>query len=128
MSPNNKKKLNLIRIKLDKLDNSLLALIKKRTLLVNEVVKLKEFKKEIIDKERINSILKKIKGTPPQRAKRLLTPPRSMRVHSNPFCDNNSSNNVIAPPSSGVTDGHLIRFAVNSNASIFFISVSIQKT
>ena len=45
MSPNNKKKLNLIRVKLDKLDNSLLALIKKRTLLVNEVVKLKEYKK-----------------------------------------------------------------------------------
>ena len=62
MSPNNKKKINLIRVKLDKLDNLLLALIKKRTLLVNEVVKLKEYKKEIIDKERINSILKKIKS------------------------------------------------------------------
>ena len=62
MSPNNKKKLNLIRIKLDKLDNKLLDLIKNRTSLVKEVLKLKEFKKEIVDKKRINFILNKIKG------------------------------------------------------------------
>ena len=43
MSPNNKKQLNLIRIKLDKLDNKLLSLIKYRTRLVKEVLKLKEF-------------------------------------------------------------------------------------
>ena len=61
MSPNNKKKLNLIRIKLDKLDNKLLELIKYRTSLVKEVLKLKEFKKEIVDKKRINFILNKIK-------------------------------------------------------------------
>ena len=60
MSPINKKKLNIIRSKLDKLDNKLLALIKYRTNLVKEVLKLKEFKKEIIDKKRINFILKKI--------------------------------------------------------------------
>ena len=62
MSPKNKKKLNLIRIKLDKLDNNLLDLIKYRTSLVKEVLKLKEFKKEIVDKKRINFILNKIKG------------------------------------------------------------------
>ncbi len=62
MSPKNKKKLNLIRIKLDKLDNKLLDLIKYRTSLVKEVLKLKEFKKEIVDKKRINFILNKIKG------------------------------------------------------------------
>ena len=62
MSPKNKKKLNLIRIKLDKLDNKLLGLIKYRTSLVKEVLKLKEFKKEIVDKKRINFILNKIKG------------------------------------------------------------------
>ena len=62
MSPNNKKKLDIIRIKLDKLDNKLLSLIKYRTKLVEEVLKLKEFKKEIIDKKRINFILKKIKA------------------------------------------------------------------
>jgi chorismate mutase len=61
MSPKNKKKLNIIRVKLDKLDNKLLSLIKYRTNLVNEVLKLKEFKKEIIDKKRINFILNKIK-------------------------------------------------------------------
>ena len=60
MSPKNKKKLEIIRSKLDKLDNKLLSLIKHRTNLVNEVLKLKEFKKEIVDKKRINFILKKI--------------------------------------------------------------------
>ena len=62
MSPNNKKKLDIIRIKLDKLDNKLLSLIKYRTKLVEEVLKLKEFKKEIVDNKRINFILKKIKA------------------------------------------------------------------
>ncbi len=61
MSPKNKKKLEIIRSKLDKLDNKLLSLIKYRTNLVKEVLKLKEFKKEIIDKKRINFILRKIK-------------------------------------------------------------------
>tara|TARA_B100001540_G_C15362179_1_gene441770 strand:- start:134 stop:424 length:291 start_codon:yes stop_codon:yes gene_type:complete len=61
MSPNNKKKLALIRVKLDKLDNQLLSLVKKRTILVNDVLKLKEFKNEIVDKKRINLILKRIK-------------------------------------------------------------------
>ena len=61
MSPKNKKKLEIIRSKLDKLDNKLLSLIKYRTNLVKEVLKLKEFKKEIVDKKRINFILKKIR-------------------------------------------------------------------
>jgi chorismate mutase len=61
MSPINKKKLALIRIKLDKLDNELLNLIKKRSNLVNEVLKVKIHKKEIIDQKRIDFILKKIK-------------------------------------------------------------------
>jgi len=60
MSPKNKKKLEIIRFKLDKLDNSLLSLIKYRKNLIKEILKLKEFKKKIIDKKRINSILKKI--------------------------------------------------------------------
>ena len=61
MSPIRKKKLEVIRKKLDKLDNSLLSIIQKRTLLVNEVVKLKKFKKEIVDKKRIRVILTKIR-------------------------------------------------------------------
>ena len=60
MSPKNKIKLEKIRSKLDKLDNNLLSTIKKRTILVKKVLKLKEYKKEIVDKKRINSILKKI--------------------------------------------------------------------
>ena len=61
MSPTNKKKLNLLRIKLDRLDNDLLKLIKKRSNLVNEVLKVKIQKNEIIDQKRINFILKNIK-------------------------------------------------------------------
>ena len=61
MSPINKKRLNLLRIKLDRLDNDLLKLIKKRSNLVNEVLKVKIHKKEIIDQKRISFILKKIK-------------------------------------------------------------------
>ena len=61
MSPIKKKKLNLIRNKLDNLDNSLINIIKKRTFLVKKVLSLKETKKEIVDKNRIRKILKNIK-------------------------------------------------------------------
>ena len=61
MSPLKKKKLNIIRKRLDKLDNSLIRIIKKRTELVKDVIKLKEYKNEIIDKIRIDRILKNIK-------------------------------------------------------------------
>ena len=61
MSPLNKKKLDSLRLKLDKLDNELLILIKKRSNLVNQVLKVKFYKNEIIDKKRITFILKKIK-------------------------------------------------------------------
>ena len=49
-----------IRKKLDKLDNLFLKLIKKSTNLVNEVIKNKKFKKDIIDRKRIEIILKNI--------------------------------------------------------------------
>ena len=49
-----------IRKKLDKLDDKLLNLIKKRTYLVSQILKNKKFKKEIIDKQRIKVILKNI--------------------------------------------------------------------
>ena len=61
MSPINKKKLKKLRQNLDKLDNSFITLIKKRTRLVNEVLKLKQYKKEIVDKKRIKFILNEIK-------------------------------------------------------------------
>ena len=49
-----------IRKKLDKLDNKLLDIIKKRTRLVNLVIKNKSFKKDIVDKKRISVILRNI--------------------------------------------------------------------
>ncbi len=61
MSPKNKKKLLILRRKLDQVDNKLLNLLKIRSSYVKNVLSLKEFKKEIIDKKRINIILKNIK-------------------------------------------------------------------
>ena len=55
------KKILKIRKNLDLLDNMLLNIIKKRMLLVNSILKEKEFKKQIVDKKRINLILKNIK-------------------------------------------------------------------
>ena len=49
-----------IRKKLDKLDNALLEIIKKRSNLVDLVIKNKKFKKDIVDKKRIAVILKTI--------------------------------------------------------------------
>ena len=52
MSPLKKKKLSKIRIDLDKLDNILIKIIKKRTNLVKKVLALKEKKiKSLIKKE-----------------------------------------------------------------------------
>ena len=61
MSPNKKKKLAKLRKSLDKLDNSFIKLIKKRTALVKQVLKLKETKSQIIDRKRINFILNQIR-------------------------------------------------------------------
>ena len=55
------KKINIIRKKLDKLDLKMLSIIKKRSLLVNQILKQKEFKNQIIDQKRIKKILNKIK-------------------------------------------------------------------
>ena len=54
------KKILKIRKELDKLDNDLLDIIKKRTKLVDKVIQNKKFKKDIIDKKRIAVILKNI--------------------------------------------------------------------
>ncbi len=61
MSPFKKNKLNRIRSELDKLDNILIKIIKKRTNLVKKVLLLKERKNQIIDQKRISFILKNIK-------------------------------------------------------------------
>ena len=55
------KNILLIRKKLDKLDNNLLGIIKRRTKLVDQVIKNKKFKKDIVDRKRIKIILKNIK-------------------------------------------------------------------
>ena len=61
MSPLKRKKLRKIRFQLDKLDNSLIKVIKKRTNLVKKVLMLKENKNQIVDQKRIQSILRNIK-------------------------------------------------------------------
>ena len=61
MSPKNKKKLLILRKKLDYVDDKLLNLLKIRANYVKNVLLLKEFKKEIIDKKRIKIILSRIK-------------------------------------------------------------------
>ncbi len=49
-----------IRKELDKLDNILLNIIKRRSRLVDTVIRNKKFKKDIIDKKRISIILRNI--------------------------------------------------------------------
>ena len=61
MSPHKRKKLSKIRLELDKLDNSLIKVIKKRTNLVKKVLALKDKKNQIVDQKRIRSILNNIK-------------------------------------------------------------------
>ena len=61
MSPDNLKKLIKLRKNLDNLDNSFIDLIKKRTELVKKVLKLKEYKNQIVDKKRIKLILNQVK-------------------------------------------------------------------
>ncbi len=61
MSPSKQKKLNILRKKLDLLDNKLIKLIKIRTNIVKKVLKLKTYKNQIVDKKRISTILKNIR-------------------------------------------------------------------
>mgnify|MGYP001240896468 FL=1 len=61
MSPENKKKLNALRKRLDILDNKLLSLISIRSNIVKDVLELKNHKSEIVDKKRIAKILNNIK-------------------------------------------------------------------
>ena len=61
MSPLNKKKLIILRKKLDNLDNVLIKVIKKRTQLVKQVLSLKTYRNQIVDKKRIKKILNNIR-------------------------------------------------------------------
>ena len=80
MSPKNKKKLLILRRKLDLVDNKLLNLLKIRSIYVKNVLSLKEFKKEIIDKKRIKIILKNIKN---KSIKKGIDPKISNRIWKN---------------------------------------------
>ena len=55
------KKLKKARTEIDKIDQKLFLLIVKRTRIVKHMLGLKKYKKQIVDKKRINEILKKIK-------------------------------------------------------------------
>ena len=77
MSPKNKKKLNLLR---KKLDYRLLKTIKKRTEIIKKVISLKSFKNEIVDKKRITTILKKIKK---ESLKKNIDPKITQRIWKN---------------------------------------------
>ena len=61
MSPIKKKKLEKLRKQLDKLDDSLIKIIKIRTKLVKQVLNLKDYKNQIVDQKRIKKILNNIK-------------------------------------------------------------------
>jgi len=56
-----KKKLQIARNKIDNLDNRFLLLIKERTNLVNQVIKIKKYKNQIVDNVRINKVLRNIR-------------------------------------------------------------------
>ena len=61
------KKIIIIRKKLDKLDDAMLGIIKVRSNLVNQILRNKQYKNQIIDKKRIELILKRIKKIISQR-------------------------------------------------------------
>ncbi len=56
-----KKKLKKARDRIDTLDSRIFELIKQRTNVVKEMLKLKENKNQIVDQKRIKGILRKIK-------------------------------------------------------------------
>jgi chorismate mutase len=57
----NKEKLKIARNKIDRLDNNIFNLIKKRTKVVKEMMNLKRYKNEIVDHKRINTIIRNIR-------------------------------------------------------------------
>ena len=55
------KKLQIARKNIDKIDNNIFNLIRKRTKIVKYMLSLKKNKKQIVDRKRINKIINKIK-------------------------------------------------------------------
>ena len=58
----NKNKLRIARNKVDLLDQKIFNLIKQRTQIVKYMLRLKKFRKHIVDHKRNNEIFKKIKN------------------------------------------------------------------
>ena len=56
-----KKKLKIARKKIDKIDDNIFKLIVSRTKIVKQMMSFKQYKNQIVDYKRINTILKKIK-------------------------------------------------------------------
>ena len=56
-----KSKIEVIRKKLDKLDTKLLHIIKKRTILVNDVIKLKKKRRRLLIKKELTLFLERLK-------------------------------------------------------------------
>ena len=73
------KKLKKARDKVDQLDNKIFILIKKRTNVVKQMLKLKKYKKQIIDHKRINQILKKITA----KSKKIILIQKLRKVYGN---------------------------------------------
>ena len=73
------KNIIIIRKRLDKLDLSMLSIIKKRNLLVDKILKQKKYKNQIIDKQRIKIILNKIKKDSKKRKEKDLFRKRNKR-------------------------------------------------
>ena len=57
---NNTPEMKMIRSKIDKIDSKILPLMIKRSHLVNKALELKVYKSDIVDKKRINEIIKTI--------------------------------------------------------------------
>ena len=56
------KKMKDVRFLIDQIDDKILPLMVKRSVLVNKALELKSKKNEIIDRRRINQILKKVES------------------------------------------------------------------
>ena len=83
MSPLKRKKLSKIRSELDKLDSTLMLIIKKRTNLVKKVLKLKDKKNQIVDEKRIKKILQNIRK---KSLKNKIDPKITNRIWKNMIC------------------------------------------
>ena len=58
----NKKELKIPRKKVDQIDKKIFNLIKKRTQIVKYMLSLKKYKNQIVDHNRINTILKNVRN------------------------------------------------------------------